>query len=70
MIWQIRPRINTSQQVLILWVVVKIMVSFWGALNIGAAFIIRIQKGTMILTTTHIPSTQVDGAEMLLECNS
>ena len=35
------------------WVVVKIMVSF-GTLNIRCRIIIRIQKGTEFLTTTHV----------------
>ena len=38
----------------IIWVVVKIMVPYWGTLNIRCRIIIRIQKGTIILTTTHI----------------
>ena len=29
--------------------------SFWGTLNIRCRIIIRIQKGTIILTTTHVP---------------
>ena len=34
--------------------VVKIMVPFLGTLNIRGRIIIGIQKGTIILTTTHI----------------
>ena len=37
-----------------IWVVVKIRVPFWGTLNIRGRIIIGIQKGTMILTTTHM----------------
>ena len=38
---------------MIIWVVVKIMGPFWGALNIRGRIIIGLQKGTIILTTTH-----------------
>ena len=34
--------------------VVKIVVPFWGTLNIRGRIIIGIQKGTIIFTTTHI----------------
>ena len=37
-----------------IWVVVKVMVPFWGILNLRCRIIIGIQKGTIILTTTHI----------------
>ena len=37
-----------------IWVVVKIMVPFWGTLNIRCRIIIGIQKGTIILTTTYM----------------
>ena len=37
-----------------MWVVVKIMTPFWGILNIRCHIIIRTQKRTIILTTTHI----------------
>ena len=37
--------------------VVKIMVPFWGTLNIRGRIIIGIQKGTIIFTTTHIIDT-------------
>ena len=37
-----------------IWVVVKIMVPFLGTLNIRCRTIIGIQKGTIILTTTHM----------------
>ena len=38
-------------------VVVKIMVPFLGTLSIRCRIITGIQKGTIILTTTHISST-------------
>ena len=37
-----------------IWVVVKIMIPFLGTLNIRCRIIIGIQKGTIILKTTHI----------------
>ena len=37
--------------------VVKIRVPFWGTLNIRCRIIIRTQKGTLILTTTHMVYT-------------
>ena len=37
-----------------IWVVVKIMVPFWGTLNVRCRIILGIRKGTIILTTTHI----------------
>ena len=37
-----------------IWVVVKIMVLFWVTPNIRCHIIIGIQKGTIILTTTHM----------------
>ena len=37
-----------------IWVVVKIMVPFLGTLNIRGRIIVGIQKGAIILTTTHI----------------
>ena len=37
-----------------IWVVVKIRVPFVGPLNIRCRIILRTQKGTQILTTTHI----------------
>ena len=37
-----------------IWVVVKIMIPFLGTLNIRCRIIIGIQKGTIILTTTHM----------------
>ena len=37
-----------------IWVVVKIMVAFLGTLNNRCRIIIRTQKGTLILTTTHM----------------
>ena len=37
-----------------IWVAVKIMAPFWGSLNIRCRIMIGIQKGTIILTTTHI----------------
>ena len=39
------------------WVVVKIMVPFWGTLNTRCRIIIGIQKETGILTTTHVHIT-------------
>ena len=58
-----------------IWVVVKIAVPFSGTLNIGCRIIMGIQKGTTILTTTHIwdgaifsPSI-VSRAEGALELN-
>ena len=38
----------------IIWVVVKIMVLFLGTLNNRCRIILGTQKGTLILTTTHI----------------
>ena len=38
------------------WVVVKIMATFGGTLNIRCRTIIGIQKRTIILTTTHMES--------------
>ena len=39
----------------VIWVVVKIMVPFWvRTLNTRCRIIIGVQKGTIILTTTHI----------------
>ena len=38
----------------LMWVVVKIMVPFWVPLNIRCRIIIGTQKGTIILTTTHV----------------
>ena len=38
----------------IIWVVVKIMVPFLGTLNIRGRIIVGTQKGTIILTTTHM----------------
>ena len=43
----------------IIWVVVKIMVPFLGTLNIRCPIIIGIQKGTTILTTTHMVTCPV-----------
>ena len=37
-----------------MWVVVKIKVPFWGTLNNMCRIIIGTQKGTLILTTTHL----------------
>ena len=37
-----------------IWVVVKIMAPFLGALNNRCRIIIGTEKGTLILTTTHI----------------
>ena len=37
-----------------MWVVVKIMIPWLGTLNIRCRIIISIQKGTIILTTTHV----------------
>ena len=37
-----------------MWVVVKIMVLFLGALNISCGIIIGIQKENIFLTTTHM----------------
>ena len=37
-----------------MWVVVKIMVPFWGTPNIRCRIIIGIQKRPIILTTTHV----------------
>ena len=37
-----------------MWVVVKIMAPFLGTLNMTCRIIIRTQKGTLILTTTHV----------------
>ena len=36
------------------WVVVKIMAPFLGTLNIRCRILIRTEKGTIILTTTHV----------------
>ena len=36
------------------WVVVNIMVPFWGTLNIRCRIILGVQKVTIILTTTHM----------------
>ena len=36
-----------------IWLVVKVMVPFWGTVNISGRIIIGIQKGAIILTTTH-----------------
>ena len=41
-----------------IWVVVKMMVPFWGTLNIRCRVIIGIQKETIILTTTHMGISQ------------
>ena len=38
-----------------IWVVVKIKVPFWGTLKNRCHIIIGTQKGTLILTTTHLP---------------
>ena len=40
-----------------IWEVVKIMVPFWCTLNIKCRIIIGIQKGTIILTTTHMSAS-------------
>ena len=40
------------------WVVVKIMVPFWGTLNIKCRIILGIQKGAIILKTTYIHITR------------
>ena len=45
----------------VIWVVVKIMVPFWGTLNVRGRSIIGIQKGTIILTTTHIGDDIIKG---------
>ena len=37
-----------------IWVVVKIKVPFWGTLSNRCRIIIGTQKGTIILTTTHM----------------
>ena len=37
-----------------MWVAVKINVPFWGTLNNRCRIIIGTQKGTIILTTTHV----------------
>ena len=42
-----------------MWVVIKIMVPFWGTLNIRGRIIIGTQKGTIILTTTHCGSERL-----------
>ena len=42
--------------------VVKIMVPFWVPTNTGCRIILRTQKGTIILTTTHISLGQVPGS--------
>ena len=38
----------------LIWVVVKIMVLFWCTLNIRGRIIIGTQKGTIMLTSTHL----------------
>ena len=54
-VWASKRVVSSCQSLRILiWVVVRIMVPFWGTLNIRCRIIIRIQKGTLILTTTHI----------------
>ena len=37
-----------------MWVAVKIMIPFWGTLNIRCRIIVGIHKGTIILTTSHV----------------
>ena len=37
-----------------MWAVIKIIVPFWGTLNIRGRIIIGIQEGAIILTTTHV----------------
>ena len=55
----VAPRLRTSyaddtEPLRPIWVVVKIMVPFWGTLNNRCRIILGTQKGTIILTTTYI----------------
>ena len=43
---------NVGVKYRVVWVVVKIVIPFWGTLNVRCRMIIGIQKGTIILTTT------------------
>ena len=44
-----------------IWVLVKIMVPCWDTRNIRCRIIIGIQKGTTILTTTHMDNAKGNG---------
>ena len=48
------PRLCGNYKGILKWVVVKIMVPFWGTLNIRCRIIIGIPQGTIILTTTQV----------------
>ena len=45
-----------------IWVVVKIMVPFWGPLNSGCRNMLRTQEGTIILTATHMGVAKKQGS--------
>ena len=53
-VFPVRKRRGSSQ--VTTWVVVKTIIPFWGPLDTRCRVMLRTQKGTSILTTTHIAS--------------
>ena len=52
-----------------MWVVVKIMVPFWGPLNTSCRITLRTPKGTIILTNTHVFDQNGDSFMQLVSVN-